>query len=210
MTLQSSASTGDPLNFSEIQSEFSPQGSAGNLLSYIKNAGIVDANDNVPSVPTSAPITILNFLSGECVHAALSSYNPSTYDIMLTRVAATHPSLSTARVGIQLNDDGTAIYYYSTHNIGTTNFTSFTWKLGSGSVGNYYAYMYAPTGDSFSVNAGTDSALQLNSTRNWRLDVSSTSGTVSKELNSTLEIRNASGAVITSKTLRFYVEADVS
>ena len=70
--------------------------------------------------------------------------------------------------------------------------------------------MHAPTGDSFSVNAGTDSALQLDTTRNWRLDVSSTSGTVTKTLNSTLEIRNASGAVITSKTLRFYVEADVS
>ncbi len=209
MTLQSSASGADPLKFSEIQSEFSPQGSAGNLLAYRKNAGIVDANDNVPSVPTSAPITILNFLSSECVHATLSSYNPSTYDIMLNR-AASHPSLATARVGIQLNNDGTAIYYYSTHNIGTTNFTSFTWKLGSGSVGNYYAYMYAPTGDSFSVNAGTDSALQLDTTRNWRLDVSSTSGTVTKTLNSTLEIRNASGAVITSKTLRFYVEADVS
>ena len=209
MTLQSSASGADPLKFSEIQSEFSPQGSAGNLLAYRKNAGIVDANDNAPSVPTSAPITILNFLSGECVHATLSNYNASTYDIMLNR-AASHPSSASARVGIQLNDDGTAIYYYSTHNIGTTNFTSFTWKLGSGSVGNYYAYMYAPTGDSFSVNAGTASALQLNSTRNWRLDVSSTSGTVSKELTSTLEIRNASDAVIISKTLRFYVEADVS
>jgi hypothetical protein len=128
----------------------------------------------------------------------------------LNRAAYSPSGTATARVGIQLNDDGSAIYYYATHAVVIANFTSFTWKTGSGSSGNYYAYMYGPTGDSFSVNAGTDTALALSSTRNWRLDVSSTSGTVAKSLTSTLEIRNSSGDVLTSKTLQFNVEADVS
>lgn len=205
MTLQSSASAGDPLKFSEIQAEFTPQGSASNFRAYLKGAGIVQSNDIVPNVPTSGTMNILNFLGAECLHATLNNYNAGIQDIILTRTSNAPGTAATARVGIQLNDDGSAIYYYSTHVIAPTNFTSFTWKTGSGSSGNYYAYMYGPTGDSFSVNAGTDTALALSSTRNWRLDVSAIA---TKSLTSTLEIRNSSGDVLVSKTLRFTVTAE--
>jgi len=205
MTLQSSASGADPLKFSEIQAEFTPQGSASNFRAYLKGAGIVQSNDIVPDVPTSGTMNILNFLGAECLHATLNNYNAGIQDIILTRTSTAPGTAATARVGIQLNDDGSAIYYYATQAIVTTNFTSFTWKTGGGSSGNYYAYMYGPTGDSFSVNAGTDEALQLSSTRNWRLDVSAIA---TKSLTSTLEIRNSSGDVLVSKTLRFTVTAE--
>lgn len=68
MTLQSSASAGNPLTFSEIQAEFTPQGSESNFRAYLKNAGIVDSvNDVAPNVPTSGTMNILDFLSAQCV-----------------------------------------------------------------------------------------------------------------------------------------------
>jgi hypothetical protein len=204
MTLQSSASAGDPLKFSEIQAEFTPQGSASNFRAYLKGAGIVQSNDIVPNVPTSGTMNILNFLGAECLHATLNNFNAGIQDIILTRTSVAPGTAATAKVGIQLNNDGSAIYYYATQAIPTTNFTSFTWKTGGGSSGNYYAYMYAPTGDSFSVNAGTDTALALSSTRNWRLDASAIE---EKSLTSTLEIRNSSNEVLVSKTLRFTATA---
>lgn len=205
MTLQSSASGADPLKFSEIQAEFTPQGSASNFRAYLKGAGIVQSNDIVPNVPTSGTMNILNFLGAECLHATLNNFNAGIQDIILTKTSNAPGTAASARVGINLYSDGSAIYYYATNTVVIDNFTSFTWKTGGGSSGNYYAYMYAPTGDSFSVNAGTDTALALSSTRNWRLDAFAIA---EKSLTSTLEIRNSSNDVLVSKTLRFTVTAE--
>lgn len=156
-----------------------------------------------------AQISLADFYGKSFLTATLNNYNAGTYNIVLTRLAtAVSPTNAIARVGINLANDGTAAYYYSTHTIGQTNFDSFTWKTGGGAVGDYYAYMYAPTGDAFSVDAGTGSALVLSSSRNWRLDVSTTSGSVSKTLTSTLEIRNSGGTVLATKTLQFNVTAE--
>lgn len=154
-------------------------------------------------------ISISDFYNKSAV--TLQDYNAGTYNIVLTRFAgALFPSTATARVGINLANDGTAVYYYSTHAIGQTNLASFNWLVGGGGVGDYYAFMSAPTGDAFSVNAGTDTSLVLSTSRNWRLDVSSSSGSVSKSLTSTLQIRNSSGNVLVSKTLQFNVTAESS
>ena len=181
---------------------------------YYRNGTFVDADDYGPNIPTSGnPISLSQFYGAYKVNlaAVLNQYNPSTQDIMLTRLAnRPFPLEASATVGIQLYDDGSAIYYYATHNIGVTNFTSFTWKTGGGGVGDYYAYMYSPSGDAFSDSAGLDTALALSTTRNWNLNVTSTSGTQTKSLTSTLQIRNSSGTALASRTISFYVEADSS
>ena len=201
------------ISLSDIQTEFGGSNPIS-ISEYYAGASPLlvpsgTANATSVAIPTSGAISFSNFSGASALVAVLNQYNPATYDINLT-IATYHPSSASATVGIQLNSDGTAIYYYSTQSVPVTNFTSFTWKSGGGSVGDYYAYMYTPTGDSFSTSAGLDTALALSSTRNWNLNVTSTGGTFSKDLNSTLQIRNASGTVLASRALRFYVEADVS
>jgi hypothetical protein len=180
---------------------------------YYRNGTFIDANDYGPSIPSSGEIALSHFYGAYKVDlaAVLNQYNAITHDIQLLRTASNFlPNLASASVGINLYNDGSAIYYYATHNIGTTNFTSFTWKTGGGGVGDYYAYMYSPSGDSFTSSGGLDTALQLNTSRGWELTASSTSGTVFKELTSTLQIRTAGGSVLASRTLKFTVEADSS
>jgi hypothetical protein len=184
----------------------------GRAATATSNLNETDLRSLAGVTTPNSTISLTNFYGKSSLAAVLNDYNASTYNITLTRVAfANAPTTAEARVGISLANDGTAAYYYSTHVIGQTNFASFTWKTGGGAVGDYYAYMYAPTGDAFSVDAGTGSALVLSSSRNWRLDVLSASqGAISKSLTSTLQIRDASGTVLASKTLIFSVEAESS
>jgi hypothetical protein len=81
MTLQASASAGDPLQFSEIQTEFNAQGSASNFRAYLKGAGIVDANDVAPSVPTSGTMNMLQFLSAQAVTISENILIDTTQDV---------------------------------------------------------------------------------------------------------------------------------
>jgi len=115
-----------------------------------------------------------------------------------------------ADVEILLNSTGTAEYRYSTSNTPTTNFLSFSWLL-TGANSEYYAYMDAPSGDAFTTGT-TGTALQLNTTRQWKLlaealnplDVTSLSNT------STLRIRNIDGTDIVSISTAFSVIASAT
>jgi hypothetical protein len=159
----------------------------------------------------SGQISISNFYGKSSYAAVLNQYSPATYDIHLSRTASNFsPNYAEASVGITLYNDGTAIYWYATHTIATTNFTSFTWKTGGGGVGDYYAYMYSPSGDAFSTSSGLDTALVLSTSRGWSSISGTYAGTVTKETISTLQIRDGSGNVLASRSLRFYTEADSS
>lgn len=219
MALQAEANTANPLKFSEIKTEFA--GAANNLRAYLKGAGIVDGDDTAPNVPSSGTIKILNFLGAARVTlaATLNQYDAATYDIHLTR---THSDLfsgnSSAAVDIVLDANGTAYYRYEDASTPTTNFTSFTWKTGSGTSADYYAYMSTPATDTIgsfgsAPNPALNALHQLNTTRSWRIAVSSTGGAgniIWTVENATLSIRNASNTVLASRTLRMSVEATSS
>jgi hypothetical protein len=216
MALQAEANTADPLTFSEIRAEFASSNTS--FYAYRKGAGIVDADDFAPNVVSTGTLQFTHFLGAARVTlaATLNQYDPLTYDIHLTR---THSDLfsgySAAAVDIVLDANGTAYYRYEDASTPTTNFTSFTWKTGGGTNADYYAYMSTPTNDSIgsfgtAPNPALNTPHQLNTTRSWRIAVSSSgsAGNISWTVeNATLSIRNASNTVLASRTLRMYVEA---
>lgn len=112
-----------------------------------------------------------------------------------------YPSVASALVGINLFSSGTAEYIsYGTQ--------SYSWQL-SGSNSDYYAWMDTPTNDPFTVGT-VATALQLNTTRTWALQViQSSPGASSKYLTSTLRIKNSSGTDIVSIPVDFSVFAEV-
>lgn len=158
-----------------------------------------------------ATISLSDFYGKSSYAAVLNQYSPATYDIDLSKFAFNfYPSYAEASVGITLYNDGTATYWYATHTTATTNFTSFTWKTGGGGVGDYYAYMYSPSGNAFSTSSGLDTALVLSTNRGWSSISGTYGGTVTKQTTSTLQIRDGSGNVLASRSLSFYTEADSS
>jgi hypothetical protein len=180
---------------------------------YYRNGTFVDADDYGPNIPSSGAISLNNFYGAYKVDlaAVLNNYNAGTYNIELLRSASNLGGTAFAEVGIRLNSDGTAAYYYTDTYTAETNFTSFTWKTGGGVVGDYYAYMYAPTGDAFDgTSSATGSALVLSTSRSWRLSATATDpDSQFKSLSSTLEIRNSSGTALASKTLAFTASAQI-
>ena len=125
--------------------------------------------------------------------SGLSLYQYTSVDNGSTAVASNN---------ITLNSNGTL---YITDQ-GSYN---YSWLL-TGSNSDYYAYMDAPTGDSFTIGT-TGSSLQLNTSRQWILDVDNSvfNSSVSKSLTSTLRIKNSVGTDILSVTVNMYVEAQV-
>jgi hypothetical protein len=170
------------------------------------------ANATSVAIPTSGAISFSNFSGASSLAATLNNYNSVTYNIELyDDYIDIGGSIAFSEVGIRLNSDGTAAYYYTDTGTAETNFTSFTWKTGGGSVGDYYAYMYAPTGDAFVTSSDTATALALSTSRTWRVSATAGGGeNIYKSLTSTLEIRNASGTVLASKTLQFIVNASTT
>lgn len=210
MTLQGSMSPADPLRFSEIQAEFAPQGSASNFRAYRKTAGIVDTNDFAPNVPSSGTMKFENFLGAQCITlaATINSYSPLTFDIHLERTHYAGGGFSFAYVDILLDSDGTAYYRFQDQDTPLTNFTSFTWKTGGGSASDYYAFMTTPTSGTFDTGT-VGSALQLNTARQWTLQISSqNAGQVPAIVEGpSLQIRDINSNILASKTMRVYVEA---
>lgn len=103
---------------------------------------------------------------------------------------------------ITINSSGTMLY---SDNGGTT---SYTWLL-SGSNSDYYAYMDAPSGDPFTFSAGTNTSLQLNTSRAWSLEAFNpiNNTTVFAGLTSTLRIKNSAGTDILSIPVTLFCEA---
>lgn len=63
MTLQTTASSGDPLNISEIKTEF---GSSSTLLtSYYRGGGLVPNHEANAAIPASGSIKVLDFLGAD-------------------------------------------------------------------------------------------------------------------------------------------------
>lgn len=84
MTLQSTASAGNPLTINEIKAEFSGPNS---ITSYYRGGGYVPNHGNNAAIPTSGTITVINFLGAGV-----------TYDPTIT-------------IGGSYNYDGNGSYY---------------------------------------------------------------------------------------------------
>ena len=87
---------------------------------------------------------------------------------------------------------------------------TYTWLL-TGSNSDYYAYMDAPSGDSFDgTSSATGTSLQLNSNRIWTLTANqATYGFLYKSLTSTLRIKNSAGTDILAIPVNMSALAEV-
>ena len=138
----------------------------------------------------------------------LQEYGPTSGVVELSAFGLGFGS-SNAEVELILDANGTAKYRYSTNTVPTTDFLSYSWLL-SGANTDYYAYMDAPTGDAYTSGSATGTALQLNTTRVWRLGVNQVGpGTDSKSNSSTLRIRTASGVDIVTIPVLMSADATV-
>ena len=211
MALQASASAGDPLKFSEIKTEFAA--SANNLRAYLKGAGIVDSNDTAPNVPSSAPISILNFLGAARVDLVvnLPQYNTGLgYDVTLAAsVYADDPAATIeAAVHLILFANGAGIYREFNSNTGDTDY-NFTW-LTTGSASSVYAYLDTPSGDSVTApySSAVATSLQMTTTRAWQWNaLLSGYGDIQKSATTTLRLRNSGGTDLDSVTVSVFVSA---
>lgn len=161
---------------------------------------------SLAGVGGSGTIISMDDLRGKSnLGATLNNYEAGAFNIQLSRQRYVNSGGVYARVGITLYSDGSARYFYEDSGTATTNFTSFTWKTGGGSVGDYYARFIVDAGsdspNSSSSATGTD--LVLSTTREWKAwaDLPYTNGEAFYTVSGTLQIKNASGTVLASKTL---------
>lgn len=155
-------------------------------------------------------ITMDNLRGKSSLAATLPDYGVTSGWIELDRFYFNAgASYGEAIVDIILFSSGTGAYRYGDSGTATTNFTSFTWKTGGGSAGDYYAHMAAPSGGSFAAaSSATNTALALSSNRIWQLLVTSSGNPSnnSQYLTSTLQIRKADGSALVSKSVSMSAE----
>jgi hypothetical protein len=154
----------------------------------------------------SGTIISMNDLRGKSnLGATLNNYNAGAYNVQLYRESIVGSGATYARVGITLYSDGTARYFYEDYYTATTNFTSFTWKTGGGSAGDYYARLILDIGSSSpnSSSSATGTDLVLSTTREWKAwaDVPITNAEAFYTVSGTLQIKNSAGTVLASKTV---------
>jgi hypothetical protein len=142
----------------------------------------------------------VTFFSGLSVN--LQNYNAGTYNIELVHTNALADS---AQVRITLLSNGTATYDYEDSLTSTTNFLSYSW-LTSGSASDAYAYMDTPSTGSFAVGSNaTNTSLQLSTSRQWIVNVSTTGGVFADaQAISTIRIKDSSGNDLAAKTIYMY------
>lgn len=155
---------------------------------------------------SSGAISLSSFYgkSNVTLAAALNNYNAGAYNVVLERSRYVGSGFVEAEVGVTLYSDGTARYYYQDSGTATTNFTSFTWRTGSGGSGDYYARFIVDSGSASPNNSSSATAtdLVLSTTREWRCySAANTNYDDFYVVNGTLEIRTAGGTVLASKTI---------
>jgi hypothetical protein len=167
---------------------------------------------NLAGVGGSGTTISMNDLRGKSnLAAVLNNYNAGSYNIQLLHSQVNFGGYVEAFVEIVLWNDGSAVYRYGDSTYGTTNYTVFTWKTGGGAVGDYYAYMYSPSGNAFTGGGASSpvaQALPLSASRSWILRATAGAYTeTSLSNNSTLQIRNSAGTALASKTVSMFAFA---
>ena len=197
MTLQSSASGANPLTFSEIRTEFSYQGTSTSFRAYLKNAGIVDSDDDAPSVPTSGTINMLNFLGAGMRLGMIS--NQSALNFSKSGIGGT------ATAKYQLQNSGQA---QKTNVSGTYVNISGEWLVGAGPVSDFEVFGTWGTdpGGATIGGATPDTWLGLGTTREFTFTVENNN--LKRTL--TLQIRYIpTQTVVDTAAIKFEVESAI-
>jgi hypothetical protein len=198
----------NPATLQSVINTFGTGGSPANLYAYRRGQSYVPDIPAYSGISTTQP-ALSSFAGLTYPFLDLPDYDTGSYDIQLYYSAQSVGNL-TVYVEIVLNSNGTGAYSYSDNFSGGGDFLTFNWLL-AGSASDYWAYMDAPAGSSFSAGSSpTGSSLQLNTLRRWRLSVVKTlPGITTAQLTSTLRIKNGQfGADMISKTLLMDVSAE--
>ena len=185
-------------------------------LGYSSTANITMNDTNVRTlagVGGNATIISMNDLRGktwQTLSASLPYYEQAGgYDVnLLEFVYRSSPAYTESYVDIILRNDGTGAYRHGNSFQATTDFTSFTWKTGTGGVGDYYAYVTLSSG---ALNQGTTGTLlALSTNRSWRVLASGSSiGSYSADAAGTISIRDVNSNVLASRSFSMYCNTEI-
>lgn len=201
------ATVSNPATLQSVINTFGSGGSPTNLFAYRRGAGYVPDTSDYNVVSTTQPA--LSTFAGLTYPPLpnLPDYEPATQNIVLDYDYA-NPNAAACSVEIELNSDGNGRYSYINPVDGTQNFTTFTWRPSGQSSGNYYAYMDAPSGGTFSIGT-VSTSLVLSTTRSWRLTAATSRGnSITRSLTSTLRIKDSGENDLVAKTLYMLVIMD--
>jgi hypothetical protein len=157
---------------------------------------------------SSGAISLSSFYGKSSLAAVLNAYGGSTTIDLYDYYFNSYSYYAESFTKIVLNSNGTAQYAYGNTSTAQTNFTSFTWKTGGGSVGDYYARVTNFSGSFYSAPA--NNALHaLSTTREWMVLAVANGNPASgyAGASGTLEICRSDGSVLTSRSFNLYAEA---
>ena len=115
---------------------------------------------------SSGAISLSSFYGKSSLAAVLNAYGGATTIELYDYYFNSYAYYAESFVKIVLNSNGTAQYAYGNTSTAQTNFTSFTWKTGGGSVGDYYGRVTGVSGSFYSAPA-SNALHALSSTREW-------------------------------------------
>lgn len=180
-------------------------------LAATATSSLNDAGFRTLAGVSSGAISMSDFYgkSNVSYSAALNDYNAGTYNVDLYRGVYAASGSPYATVGVTLYSDGTARYFYQSSTTATTNFTSFTWKTGGGTTGDYYGRFTITSGSPNDSSSASDTDLLLSTTREWKCKAQApyTNSDDFYVVIGTLIIKNPSGTTLASKTVYMSTDA---
>lgn len=157
---------------------------------------------------SSGAISLSSFYGKSSLAAVLNAYGGGSTVDLQNYWFNSWANYGESFVKIIISSNGTAQYAYGDTNTQQANFTSFTWKTGGGSVGDYYARMTNVSGSFYS--APSSNALHaLSTTREWMVMAVANGNPAyaSASASGTLEICRSDGSVLASRGVSLYADA---
>jgi hypothetical protein len=157
---------------------------------------------------SSGAISLSSFYGKSSLAATLNAYGDGTGIYLSDYYFNSYAYYAESFVKIVLNSNGTAQYAYGNTSTQQTNFTSFTWKTGGGSVGDYYGRVTNLNGSFYSAPS-SNTLHALSSTREWMVLAAANGNPAysSASASGTLEICRSDGSVLASRNFSLYAEA---
>lgn len=196
MPLQSSASGANPLNMSEVKSEFGGTSPPTTLTSYVRNSSYVPTNDFTSTIPTAPTITLLDFLSGSA--AGFTAVEPEAVEAIDVG--------NQVEVDIIFRANGTYIANAYSSGI-NTDIPSTPFRSSESSGSDYYikATVINSSGD-YTFTGTTGSWLQCNQDRRWAAEQELDLGSSFFELNIQISTSASDVDIFDNKIFNFTLE----
>jgi len=159
---------------------------------------------------SSGAISLSSFYGKSNLAATLNAYGGATTIDLSDYYFNSWANYGESFVKIVLNSNGTAQYAYGNTSTTQTNFTSFTWKTGGGSVGDYYGRVTNVSGSFYSAPA-SNALHALSTTREWMVLAAANNnpGYGSASASGTLEICRSDGSVLASRSFSMYTDVQL-